>query len=287
MSLDLNEIGGTLSKTVQSLSNPDTGEEVPYVTCLDWGLQVTLGNIVGYSEVTVFGRHEESTTAEAPRDLWAGDGDYTGQPTGTTSELVTIKSDNSSDSSLLPGAHSVRIFGLKTSTSGVYESEDILTNGTTAVDSVNTWWRINKVVVLTAGSSGSNVGTITIAHKTTTTNIFASVPPGINHSMIGAYTIPQGCTGVIKNLRIALTRSNGSAGSAQVTLRVREPDGVYQAVRNFEVGSNSAASFSDWGGLVVAPGSDLKFRTESLSDSDSFVEAEVEIVVVDNNLISS
>lgn len=243
-------------------------------------LEVDLGNIAGYTIDTKFGRNSDIDTGSVPEDIWEGGGLYTGQPDGFTPELVTVVSDDANDTSAGTGARTVRIYGLKTSSSTEYESEDITLNGTTLVDSVNSWWRVVRCYVLTAGSGAENAGIISIASKVTTANIFARVPAGTNQSQILALTVPAQRTFVLRRLRIAITRNNGSAGSANITLRAREQGGVYRAVRNFELQTGAPVEFTALGGTKFIAGTDLKFMVDDVSDNNTIAEGAFEYLLI-------
>ena len=244
-------------------------------------LDLALGRFGGMESGTKFGRNSDVDVAAA-EDIWHGGSDYTGQPVSFTPETIEVFSSSTSDDDGDTGARTIRIFGLKSSTSTEYESEDLTMNGTTAVTSVNTWWRINRAYVLTAGSTGNNVGNITIRPTTTTASVFAVMPATYNQTQIAAYTVPAGKTLLIKRIRVSITRANGSAGSANVTLRARETGGVYRSVRNFEIQTGAPTEFQAFAGDILPAGTDIKFRTDAVSDNNTIPEAALEYVLIDN-----
>lgn len=136
------------------------------------------------------------------------------------------------------------------------------------------------MIVLTAGSGGENAGTITCRHTTTTANVFAVMPEGFCQTMIAATTVPSGNRMLVKRIRVSIARANGSAGSSTITLRVREPGGVFRAVRAFEVTTASATEFTQVAGDVIPAGSDVKFRVESVSDNSTVCEAAIEYILI-------
>jgi len=244
----------------------------------DFLTEVALGHISGYSVDVKFGRNSEVDTGSAPEDIWEGGGAYTGHPTGSP-ETVEVFSNNANDTSAGTGARTIRISGLKSTSSTDYESEDLTMNGTSAVTSVNTWYRINRMLVLTAGSGGANAGLITCRHTTTTANVFAAMVAGYNQTTILAYTVPSGKEVVMKRLRLAITRSNGSPGSATVSMRVRPSGGVYNAKRVMELQTGAAVSFTQEGGDMWAAGTDVKFTVEDVSDNDTVIDGAFEYVL--------
>ena len=66
-------------------------------------------------------------------------------------------------------------------------SEYITLNGTTNVVSVNSYFRINGLVV----TNGVNAGTITCKNST---NLYAQINPGIGQTQMSLYTVPNGYT---------------------------------------------------------------------------------------------
>jgi hypothetical protein len=227
---------------------------------------------------TKFGRNPDIDAG--PEDIWNNGGDYTGLPTSFTPETVDVFSSSTNDTSAGTGARTIRIVGLKTSTSTDYETEDITMNGTTAVTSVSSWWRVNRAYVLTAGSTGNNVGIITVRSTTTTANVFVFLPATFNQTTIAAYTVPDGKNILIKRIRVAITRASGAAGSATISLRVREPGGVFRAVRVFEVQTGSGVSYTALGGDLYPAGSDIKFRVEQVSDTNTIAEGAFEYLLI-------
>ena len=242
-------------------------------------LDLSLGRVSGFEAGVKFGRNPDVDAAE---DVWDLGGTYTGQPDSYTPELIEAFSSDANDTSAGTGARTIRIFGLKTSTSTDYESEDITLNGATGVDSVNTWWRVNRAYVLTAGSGGGNAGIVTFRAKTTTANVFGEIPTGLNQTTIAAYTVPFGKSFVLRNIRAAITKSGGSAASATISFRVREQGGVYRAVRVFDLQTGAMLDDAEYAGSVFAAGSDIKVRVDAVSTTNLICDASFQFVLVDD-----
>lgn len=223
---------------------------------------IVLGNVPNNSALIKFGRNQDvSSTGE---DIWNGGGVYTGQPASYTPELVTVVSSSVDDAAAGTGARTVRIEGLKTSTSTVYETEDITLNGTTPVDSVDTWWRVNRAYVLTAGSGGANAGTLTCAAKVTTSNVFMVMPVGVNQTAIAAWTVPYGSQAIIKTIGFAGGRTTGTT-IANAGLFTRTQGGVYRRRHTLTAGNGVSAVRQFVTGLLCAAGDDIKMRVTSAS----------------------
>lgn len=258
----------------------DIGEDADaiVVRSVNSELDLALGRFGGLTPGTKFGRNPDVDTG-IPEDIWHGGGTYTGHPVSFTPETVNVRSDNANDAAAGTGARTVRIFGLKTSASTEYESEDITLNGTSNVASVESWWRINRAYVLTAGSGGENAGIITVESSVTTANVFAQMPVGFNQTQIAAYTVPAEMRMLVKRVRVSIVRNNGSAGSATISFRIREPGGVYRAIRPFEVQTGGPVNYTEFAGEVFPAGSDVKFRVDQVSDNNTICEAAFEYVL--------
>jgi hypothetical protein len=244
-----------------------------FVRSLDCTIDIAANRFVNLKTGTKFGRNPQVDTTSDPEDVWEGGGDYTGHPVGFTPETVDVFSDTGFDNGDAEGAHTVRLSGLTDTGATEYTTEDITLNGVTPVTSVNTWWRINRVLVLTAGANAQNEGTITVRSTTTTANVFASMLPGYNQTLIGAYTVPHKKNLIVKRMRCSMSRANGAAGSATITFRARPPGGVYNTKRAYEVSTNSAVEgLPEYAGDCYPAGTDLKFRVESVTDNGTFIE---------------
>lgn len=249
------------------------------VRAIDPRIDMALGRVGGLSSNIKFGRNPDIDTGVG-EDIWNGGSIYTGQPVGFSPETVTVFSDSSADTAAGSGARTIEISGLKSEASTEYETETISLNGTTGVVSINTWWRVNRLIVLTAGSGGENAGQITVRATTTTANVFAVVAAGFNQSTIAAYTVPANKTMVVLRKRISITRATGADGSATISFRVRDPGGVYRADPIYEIqtGSNVNTVFS--AGVTHPAGTDMKVRVENVSDNNTIAEASFEFVLI-------
>lgn len=268
-----------LDVALRTIAQPDNRNEAGALLTANFNTEVALDNVPNYTIDTKFGRNPDVDSG--PEDMWANGGNYTGHPTSFTPETVDVFSSSANDTSAGTGARTVRITGLKSNTSEVYETEDIIMNGTTAVTSTNTWWRVNRLEVLTGGSTGNNVGNITVRSTTTTANVFVFCPATFNQSQVGAYTVPYAKKMIIKRIRTSITRANGSAGSATITLRARPSGGVYKAIRAFELQTGAATEFTMEGGIVLPALTDVKYRIETVSDTNTVAEGAFEYILIE------
>lgn len=225
--------------------------------------------------ITVVGRNPLIGVGTAPEDVWNGGGTYTGFPTGAP-EAIRISSDNVNDTSAGTGARTIRITGLLTNASIDYISEDFTMNGTTDVVSTSTWYRISDAEILTAGSAGWNVGSITIQHNVTTANIFAVMAPTYNKSTLACFTIPAGRNGLLVKYTLTIVRTSGAAGSATVSIRTRDTaaGGVFTIEHVYEMSTSSPLTIDlENNSLTLVAGTDVKVTVETVSDNLTAVSA--------------
>lgn len=241
--------------------------------------EVALGNISNFNSVNKFGRNSDIDIG-TPEDVWEGGGLYSGHPT-TSPETVNVFSSDANDTSAGTGMRTVTIYGLRTSTSTAEESETITLNGTSQVTSSLTWYRIYTAEGITYGSGGINAGNITIRHTTTTANVFAVIAAGNGRTTVAAFTIPSGKTGYITALSIYMGRANGSAGSANVSIRVKPNtrEGAGNVLRTYIITNQSPIKPDLSLPLVISENTDIKIRVDSVSDSNTQITAEFDIIM--------
>jgi len=228
------------------------------------------GKRSGYSIVNKFGSNA-SVTGLA--DVWDGTGTYTGFPTGSA-ELVTVVSSAAGDDS----DFEVTIYGLDAS--GNVQSEAITLNGTTKVDSVNTYTRVYRGVITASGTSNTEftAGTITCQHKTTTANIFFVMPASANQSRVGCYTIPLGYTGYLRHLDVQMAKSNNATATGG--LWIRNTGAPPRVTRNFTIGQTSPYVVAIYGGISLPALTDIAVRILTVSAGTLQVTTNFDIVLV-------
>lgn len=250
----------------------------------DFKLEVAKGNISGHAIFEKFGKNPDIDTGSIPEDIWNGGGLYTGQPTGAA-ETMEIFSSSANDTAAGTGARTVRIFNLLDGTGAAVSDVDVTLNGTTPVSlGAGTYYRGgSRIKVLTTGSGGSNAGTITLRHTTTTSNIFAVMPVGLNQTSIAAYTVPLGKTLYIDRIEFQLGRANGSAGQAEMSFRNR-PHGAdtgYNSAVAPSITNSSSYRLMDTQ-LTFPARTDIICRCDDVSDNNSIITAEFSGILVDD-----
>lgn len=183
------------------------------------------GRIGGFVPVTKFGRAPDGIQTTAT-DIWdRADSTPTQQiwVAPTAARIHAIVSDSTDDDSGGTGANTIQIYGL-TSWSTREISETVVMDGTNSVNTTNAFVIIHRMRVLTKGSSGPNVGTITATAATDST-ITAAIRPGIGSTAMAIYGWSSLDTFFIKNWKASINKASGAAAHAVFQLRHNpEPD---------------------------------------------------------------
>jgi len=174
--------------------NPITGgstvDDIPFY------LAVQQGKVPGYSMVNKFG-YNSSIGSGAFETIWETGDDYPWQSTAVTVDVV---SDDTNDDVAGTGARTLRIQGLDGSYNFAEETVDM--DGTTTVTTTQTFLRVFRMSVETAGTSGNNEGTITVTY-TGGSDVAATITAGNGQTLMTLYTIPAGYTGYLLSMNIS------------------------------------------------------------------------------------
>ena len=207
------------------------GYDLPLIP---YGHMAAAGAISGRFAINKFGRNTE-IDATVVADIWNG-GHTTGAlPAGTSLIWVAptaaakhnIASTSTSDDGNPAGvgARTIRIYGLPDWNTAEI-SEDITMNGTTNVETANSYVIIHRMKVLTKGATSSNVGTITATAKApSTTTVTARIEVGKGQTEMAIYGFPSTQKFYLYALYAFANKAGGAAALADVNLLFNpEPD---------------------------------------------------------------
>lgn len=186
-------------------------------------LEVAKGNIPGHEAGHWFSHNEATGTTLLT--VWQLATQYV-YP--SSASVMKVSSSDANDTSAGTGARTVTIYGLDSDY--VEASETVSLSGQTAVNTVNTYIRINSVVVNTAGSGGVNAGAIYVGTGTVTAGVPANkygyIDPGYNHSLHGHFTVPANKKMFLHRFRI----SSGTQKATEVHMIQRPYGEVFQTI---------------------------------------------------------
>ena len=144
-------------------------------------LQVARGQISGHTVVSLFGYQPSVTSTSIP--IWENATTYTYITSASTLTLVSTSASDDTSAKIL-------ISGLDANFNPL--SETLAMNGVTGVTTVNSYFRVNSLLMVSPGTGQStNVGTITLKQSS---NIVAQINVGIAKSQSTIYTVPAGYT---------------------------------------------------------------------------------------------
>jgi len=159
-------------------------------------LQISQGLIPGTKSVFKYGFNTSVGSSE--ETVWMGSTLYTYPPSAST---MTVSSSSALDTAAGTGARTVTISGLDASYNE--QSETISLNGTTAVTTTGTYIRVNRMFVVTAGSTSTAQGTIYTGTGAVTSgvpaNIYSLIAIGDNQTLQAFWTVPAGYTGYLQS----------------------------------------------------------------------------------------
>ena len=180
-------------------------------------LQVARGQIAGHSVIQIFGYNADLDTSE--ESIWPDGGTVPHPTVASVLDIVSTSTDDDG-SPAGTGARTVFIEGLNTTYEVV--SETVTLNGTTNVQTVNSYMYVNQFYVATVGSGGANAGEITAKVGATLYDIIAI---GYNNRTTAHYCVPAGYTGYLAEGIITAGQASGSTG-VTAYLKQHGPDGV-------------------------------------------------------------
>ncbi len=158
----------------------------------DFNLEVARGNIANIGSLRKYGRATNCDNGD-PTDIHDGantSDDVAIWVAPTQARIHAIVSTSANDDTAGTGAKLVKIYGL-TSWSTAEVSEDVITNGTTPVNTSNSYVIIHRMKVTSFGSAGPNVGVITATAATDAT-VTAQINAAEGQTQMAVYGIPDG-----------------------------------------------------------------------------------------------
>lgn len=169
-------------------------------------LQVARNQIMGHSVLSLFGYQTSITTTSIP--VWENASTYTYITAASTLSLVSTSPSDDTSAKIL-------INGLDSNFNPI--SETLAMNGTGAVTTVNSYFRVNNLVMVSPGTSqNTNIGTITLKQSS---NVIAQINAGVGKSQSTIYTVPAGYSFYLDLAEV--NTSNSYTGSTIITYKVQ------------------------------------------------------------------
>jgi hypothetical protein len=240
-------------------------------------LQVARGQISFHEAFCQFGINTAVGTSN--ETVWIGSNLYTFP---AAASILKVSSSSASDTAAGTGARTILIEGLNAAYEAV--SETVSLNGQTAVNTTNSYLRVNKMIVLTAGSGGTSVGNIYAGTGDVTDGVPAVVvnQTGIlaNETESGFYSVPAGHTALIN----MWTMSSGNTTAdewTRFTLRVRPLGGVFGIKAQYHISASGIYECKAAYPLPIPEKADIEILAAT-SDGTASVSTQLQIISVKN-----
>ena len=238
------------------------------LTTKAFGLEVSRGNIPGFSFIHKYGINEDLNTTTF-EDIWDGGGLYN-YPADGTAPITHLVSDNAADTEI------IQIGGLDIDGNPV--DQDITLTGTTPAALDTPLWRVHRLI---------NISSVDIAGLVQITNagasvVYGQIDNGHNQSLMCLYTIPKGKTGYL------LAGGAGLHGLTQTYsldahFFIRPFGGVFQLKSTFALHSAGTGVYQETFPipLQIPEKSDLRVQAISTKNGGS-MSASFDLLLVDN-----
>ena len=259
-----------MSRQLSSISRFGTTEE--------FYLQVARSQIAGHETIFKFGFNPD--VDDALETIWAEGGLYSYLSAAT---ILKVSSSSTDDTAAGTGARTVEIFGLDGNYNEI--SETVTLNGQTAVNTTNSYLRINRGIVRSAGSGGQNAGVIYAGTGTVTAGVpankYLSIAIGDNQTLMALWTVPAGYTAFLPQTDVTLATTQSSKYcTAKLVAR---PDGEVFQVKDVFVKSQGSTTQVYSIPIRFDEKTDIEWRAIGDSaGSDIAISAGMEILYIKN-----
>ena len=259
-----------MTREVSSISRVGTTEP--------FELQIARGQVAYHTPQYKFGFNPDIDDTE--ETVWAQGGLYGYL---SSASVLKVSSSSTADTSAGTGARTVQLYGLDADYNEI--NETVTLNGQTAVNTTNSFLRINRMVIRSAGTGEKNAGVVYAGTGTVTAGVpankYATIAVGDNQTLMALWTVPAGHTAYLlqKDLTVATAQNNKYA-----TVRlVARPDGEVFQTKDKHVLDNSVLHQNYHTPLKFEEKTDIEVRcVGDSSGANIAVSAGLDIVYIKN-----
>ena len=227
------------------------------ISSMPYLYDIAKGNVADHIALHKFGRNGAVGSTAEP--VWTGSGAYTYL---SAAEVLKVSSgDTADDYPSGTGARTVTLIGLDTNHDEITETVEMDGAGTNSVATTNSFLRIYRAYVATAGSGGTNAGLIEIKNNAATVT-HARIEIGMGQTEMAMWTVPDDYTFYLTNL----WASESAVASTTITLWVRPDGGVFQNKFTAVLSGSVLDRVYDMP-FIVAAKSDIEVRATTPSGS--------------------
>lgn len=242
---------------------------------LEQDLFISIGGDTNLEMILING--ENAAVGVTQEDIWSPG---TTLSYLTSAETMEITSNDTDDSSAGTGARTIKIHGLNGSY--VEISETVTMDGTNDVTTSNSYLRVHKLEVITAGSQGENDGLIT-ATATSAGTLQAEITAEYNHSMMTQYTVPAGKSSVLHHIHSTCPVKNNE--DALMHFEARLLNSVFKKILSYHVTQGSVSPIIT-SNLVFPEKTDFKLVGKRIDSTDCRVAANYCLININDSIIT-
>jgi len=259
-----------MSREVSSISRVGTSEP--------FDLQVARGQVAFHETQFKFGFNPDID--DSLETIWAEGGLYSYL---SAASVLKISSSSTDDTSAGTGARTITISGLDANYDEI--SESVTLNGQTAVNTTQSFLRVFRMIVDTAGSGGQNAGVIYAGTGTVTSGVpankYGTIAVGDNQTLMCFWTVPRGYTAYLYQVDISMNTEVANKYGT-VSILARPEGGVFNAKDKFAL-SQDIIHQEFKHPIKFAEKTDLEVRAiASSSNANLAVSAGLDIVYIQN-----
>ena len=244
-------------------------------------LQVARGQIPAHYFVHKFGYNP--AIGPDTETIWAQGGLYV-YP--TIASTMYISSSSTADTSAGTGARTATVSGLDANFDEI--SETVSLNGQTGVqlNGALNWYRVNRIIVNTAGSGGANAGVLYVGTEATPSggvpiNKYATVAIGDNQTLMCLWTVPKGYTAYVHQKDVS---ASSSAGKFAIFSLIARPDGGVFNIKDRVLLANNSTAISYWNPIKFTEKTDIEIRAQADSAGGTITaSATLDITYIKND----
>lgn len=194
------------------------------------------------SRAVILQGHNQDIDTSATEDVWPQGGTLSYL---SSAERMNLVSGSASDDSDGTGARTVLVSGLNGSYAEI--SETVTMNGTSNVLTELSYLRVHSIIVLTAGSAGSNVGIIT-ATAATSSSVQCAMHATSGRSESIHFTIPRRYNGYVIGYVISSTKTGSGSPIVNIVGWYRPYGGAWVAGLdlNLDTSVNDTLTIENW-----------------------------------------
>ena len=243
-------------------------------------LQVSRDQITGHIRVFDIGINNSVGTAVST--IWTGSATYAFPAAAT---VMKVSSANAADVDTSgTGAWKVLVTGLDSSYAVI--SETVNLNGQTAVNTTNSYLRINSLEVTAAGTGNTAAGIIYIGTGTVTSgvpaNVYGIIPAAYNQSTQAVYTVPAGYTAYLSSYTFTSAYASATPVACSGFFVIYTGSiPVIEATARMNSGNSFDRHFDC--PLPIAAQTDIEMRCAASTGSVAVMTGEFHLILVAND----